>query len=150
MKCPSLEELALYEDGALAREERAALAAHLDTCAQCRQEVTALRATARLLEAMPAPEMPADLWPGVAARLQAPRPHGWVRWWKVAMGAGVAASLLIGLAITRLQTPPPMPLASSTAATSYVSEHEFLSAQDPLADRASLGVLLAAQRSDHR
>ncbi|MHB9130056.1 MAG: anti-sigma factor family protein [Armatimonadota bacterium] len=149
MKCPSLEELAAYENGSLAREQRTTLDAHLGDCAQCRQELTALRATARLLAAMPAPEMPDDLWPGVAARLQAsPRPQRWVRWWKVAMGAGVAASLFIGLAVTRLQPPPSMPLASA-AATPYVTEHEFLSAQDPLADRASLGVLLAAQQGGH-
>jgi hypothetical protein len=95
--------------------------------------------------------MPAHLWAGVACRLPA-APGRAVAfgcgWWKPVIGAGVAAALLCGIAALRMTAAaPPIPVASAAAAP-YVAEHALLSARDPFADRASLGVMFAASRGD--
>src|SRR5919204_2331038 len=48
-----LAQLSAYLDEALAPSERAAVAAHLDTCAQCRARLAELRATAALIRLLP-------------------------------------------------------------------------------------------------
>ncbi|MGH7674355.1 MAG: anti-sigma factor family protein [Gemmatimonadales bacterium] len=63
------DRLSDYLDGYLEAAERAALEAHLPTCAACRTTLAELRrvvARARTLEEAP-PET--DLWPGIAARI---------------------------------------------------------------------------------
>jgi hypothetical protein len=63
------DRLSEYLDDELSPEERATVDAHLQTCAQCRSDLDALRGVmaraATLHDA--APE--SDLWPGVAARI---------------------------------------------------------------------------------
>jgi anti-sigma factor RsiW len=61
-------------DGELAAPEEAALQAHLAGCAECREEADALRALLADAAALPreiAP--PRDLWPEIAARIEASR-----------------------------------------------------------------------------
>lgn len=59
----------------LPAEQQAAVAAHVMQCAECRQEVAALRALiARAQELPPAIEPDQDLWPAIAARLDASPP----------------------------------------------------------------------------
>ena len=48
-----LAQLSEYVDGALARADRAAVDAHLDTCAACRARLGELRATASLIGSLP-------------------------------------------------------------------------------------------------
>jgi anti-sigma factor RsiW len=52
------ERLSAWLDGALAAEERAALEAHLATCAACQRELEGLRQVRALLRALPAPTPP--------------------------------------------------------------------------------------------
>lgn len=146
MRCPTREELAEYQQDALANRARETMHRHVEHCAACQREVQALARTVRLLETLPAPTMPEAIWAGVAQRLPA-TPHVAFRrrWWKVLAGAGVAAGIGIGLLV---MPPPHSRLPEAPATTSaYIADHALLSTQDTLADRASAGVLLAAQRS---
>ncbi|HLZ47401.1 MAG TPA: zf-HC2 domain-containing protein [Candidatus Limnocylindria bacterium] len=58
-------DLSAYLDGALSPGERAAVASHLDACARCRAWLADLRATSRLIAALPAPEPRRSLVPQV-------------------------------------------------------------------------------------
>lgn len=144
MRCPTTQKLAAYHGGFVTDRERKTLAAHLAICEHCQHEMAMLAKVDRLLTAVPAPEMPADLWSGVAQRLHARR----MSWrWKTLAAMSVAASLLVGFFMYHAEQTTPLPTAPAMA-TAYVADHQFLSAQDPLTDRASLGVSLAAYRSD--
>jgi hypothetical protein len=66
---PFTDRLSDYADGDLDASERAALDAHLATCAECRttlDELRAVMARAASLEATPPAQ---DLWAGIAARI---------------------------------------------------------------------------------
>lgn len=141
MKCPNNEQLAQYDAGHLPTERQAAITEHVAACAECRTVLAGLAGTDRLLAALPAPVMPADLWPGVAQRLHARRTW-WQVWGKATTAAGLAASLLLGYLAYHGATAT-LPTASGMA-NGYVADHQLLSAQDPLADRASLGVALTS------
>jgi len=145
MRCPTSEELAAYQHVPLADRARMPLHRHVMHCAACRQELQALARTVQLLEALPAPVLPDALWAGVADRLPVrPRPAFWPGWGRLAAGAGVAVALALALFVPRLTTP----LSVASSATSpYVADHALLSAQDTFADRTSVGVVLASQRS---
>jgi len=58
-------DLSAYLDEALSPGERAAVASHLAGCARCRARLADLRATSRLLAALPAPEPRRSLVPQV-------------------------------------------------------------------------------------
>jgi anti-sigma factor RsiW len=61
-----------YLDGEdLTAAERAAIEAHLVTCAACRTTLAELRDVASLAASLPDAAPPNDLWPGVAGRLTA-------------------------------------------------------------------------------
>jgi hypothetical protein len=59
-------DLSAYLDGALSSEARAAVQAHLDTCALCRTRLAELRGTARLIAALPMPVPSRSLVPRVS------------------------------------------------------------------------------------
>jgi predicted anti-sigma-YlaC factor YlaD len=144
MTCPSTERLAEYDLGLVPSREQARIREHLALCARCAREHAALARTAELLAAVPAPAMPDDLWSGIAPRLPAQPRRRWVLWgWKPLAGAGLTMSLLAGWLLTH--SPQPLPSAAPDSAT-YTTTHRVLAAQDPLADRASLGVVLAASQ----
>lgn len=145
MKCPSLERLAAYQADFLSRRDREALRAHISACAACQQELALLERAAAAVAALPAPRPPDELWQRVAAQLPASPRRGWhPRWWRVAVGLGLAAGVSALLLIQqRLPLLPPAP--ASTVA--YVAQHELLTAQDPLVDRASMGAMLMSEES---
>jgi len=63
-----------YIDDALTPAEREVVDAHLQTCQVCRAEHAALTAVMTAVDALPRSiEPPHDLWPEIAARLDAPR-----------------------------------------------------------------------------
>lgn len=91
-----LEALALEE---LEPARAAAIAAHVEGCADCSHELSWLRAEKALLARRPTPET-SHLWASVAARITHPRRRP--RWaWRIAVaGAGIAAaaaSVLVAL-----------------------------------------------------
>ena len=59
-------DLSAYLDDALSSEARASVQAHLDTCAVCRTRLSELRATARLIAALPMPVPSRSLVPRVS------------------------------------------------------------------------------------
>ena len=141
MCCPNLEELAAYQAGALGAGAWETLHAHIAQCDACRGELAALDRTMQAVEGLPAPLPSADLWPGIAARLPARRRVSAQGWWQTAISLGLVAGL--ALLLTQQRTPQ-LPTAPRDAA-SYVTRHDLLSAQDPLADRAGLGIQLMAE-----
>ncbi len=65
------DRLSEYVDGELASGERAALEAHLATCADCRATLEQLRKVVARAKALEDRPPTADLWPGVAQRIGA-------------------------------------------------------------------------------
>ena len=141
MRCTNLEQLAAYQLDALDASHRARIATHLADCADCRRELAALAKTARLVETLPAPAVPDDLWPGVAARINVKTHPAPFAWWKALAGAGVVATLLYGMLAAFTASSRSLPIASPSTSP-FVARHVLLAAQDPLTDRAALGVLL--------
>lgn len=147
MQCPNARQLAEYHEGLGAPSEIIRLTRHIDACPRCRQEILALQRTAQMLAAMPAPRIPADLWMGVAARITAPPRRLRAHWLgKTAAGFGVAACVITAV-LFGVRQQPALPSAIASASP-YVTQHQLLSARDPLADRANLGVLLATREGD--
>jgi anti-sigma factor RsiW len=65
------ERLSDYLDDELAPEERAALAAHLEGCAECSATLADLRRVVARARALESAGPAADLWPGIARRIGA-------------------------------------------------------------------------------
>ena len=69
MTCNEISELlSPFLDGRLSAPEFEQVAAHLEACATCRDELAALRFSAELVASLPAPRLPDDLAPAVVAR----------------------------------------------------------------------------------
>lgn len=87
--------LSAYLDEALAPAERARVAAHLDRCAACRGQLADLRATSRLIGALP------RLTPGRSLVPRLERAPAWLRPVRLlgAMGSGLFAFLFIASAV---------------------------------------------------
>jgi predicted anti-sigma-YlaC factor YlaD len=102
MMCVDREvQLNEYVDGTLGRADRAAVEAHLESCAGCREAVAELRALVSGAGALPKSIEPArDLWPPIAVRIVQRVTWNVQRRRWLAMAA--AASLIIGVALYRL------------------------------------------------
>lgn len=143
------QRLSAYLDDELSAGERRSVDAHLRTCATCRRDLADLQRVKALLGALPEVEPPAGLFADVRRQLDRPvsviGPVGdWLRAAfrrpAVAAAAALLAVLLIALPmakgrIDRLQ-------AANVGVEVYVREHALLSATDPFADRAYLGLLI--------
>jgi hypothetical protein len=101
------DRLSEYLDGDLAEPEKAALEAHLDTCAACSQALAGLRrivVRARSLEDRPPSR---DLWSGVAERIgTGPRRRRLTFSVPQLLAAGIALSVLSGAAAWLLHPAP--------------------------------------------
>lgn len=75
MNAHPTEQLSEYIDEELTPEARAAVDAHLSTCAECAALVADLRAVVSKARSVGEEPPTWDLWPGIARRL-APRSHG--------------------------------------------------------------------------
>jgi anti-sigma factor RsiW len=107
-----IELLSRHQDGELTEEERIALEAHLEVCADCRGSLERDRACARVLRQVLDEVYPTDLEARFQARLGALKaPHrglsGWLRYGEfhlpvpVALAAGVLL-IVIGIGLARL------------------------------------------------
>jgi hypothetical protein len=119
------ERLSEYIDDELSPAERAACAAHLETCAACRELTLELREVKAVASAARDVPPAADLWPGILARIDGRtgardgasngHNHGTARRVSFTLPQlALAASLLIAvsssvayLAVSRGQAPPP-------------------------------------------
>lgn len=147
MKCPNVHQLAEYFEGLCAPRQHQRLSEHIDGCARCRAEMAALQHTTKMLDSVPSPRIPADLWSGVAARITSPSRRVVAPWmWRTAAGVGLVASLLVGVLV--INRPQPSLPYTTAVATSYVSQHQLLSTRDPLSDRANIGVLLTLDQGN--
>lgn len=73
------DRLSAYIDAELRRGERGALERHLETCASCRRALDELRAIKTRAAALEDRVPSADLWPGIARRLEEERPRARAR-----------------------------------------------------------------------
>jgi hypothetical protein len=90
-------DLSAYLDEALAPAERASVAAHLEGCARCRGQLVELRATSRLIGALP------PLAPGRSLVPRVDRAPVWLRPVRLlgAMGSGLFVFLFIAAAVVQ-------------------------------------------------
>jgi anti-sigma factor RsiW len=92
MECHEVrQQLSAWLDHELAATTEAALAAHVEKCAACRQEWLHLQALDAALDNLAAP-VPAGLAEKVLARLRRPRRQ----WWQ---SIALAACLVLGIAL---------------------------------------------------
>ena len=102
-----------YVDGELSDAEQRQVAAHLADCPACRATVADLEAVVARARSLPAAEPAADLWSGIAARLEprAPQAAEVRRSVSLSLPQLLAASVLLAAAsgwlATRLVAPPP-------------------------------------------
>jgi hypothetical protein len=91
------ELLAPYVDGTASTEERAAVDAHVLSCARCRAEIAASTAARTELKRLPVVDAPPGLIPDVIGTATGPQqagPPGWYRWGGTAAVAAVIVLLL--------------------------------------------------------
>lgn len=109
-----IDRLSEYLDDELAPDERRAAEAHLAGCADCASVLDELRRVvtrARTLEARP-PQ--ADLWPGVAGRLNRPSMRRFSFTLPQALAASVAIALLSGAVVWQVLSSPKAPHNGNT------------------------------------
>jgi anti-sigma factor RsiW len=128
------ERLSDYLDGELTDSEQRAVAAHLAECASCARTLRDLDAVVRTAAALPPAAPSADLWAGIAARLEAvaprPAPAGGTTWrftfsLPQLAAASVALAVLSGWAAMQLTTrtaPAPLAATAAPAASPAASE----------------------------
>lgn len=121
------EHLTAYADGALTPEEAAEIAAHLASCASCREMLDDLVAVRELLRSIPDPLPHPAALPRTLARLQRRRIPRWLAGWAV-IGAVAAAALLL------LQVRVLPPLHDPGTSAWYFQQHARLSSTQPMAD----------------
>jgi hypothetical protein len=102
-------DLSAYLDGALEREQRAAVDAHLAACALCAARLTELRGIARLIAALPVPVPSRSLVPRVSVPI-------WLAPMRTLATVASGAAMLLFVASTLLANAPiAMPGAGSPA-----------------------------------
>ena len=102
MNCEDVRErLDGWVEGALGEEERAAVAAHLETCDSCRAEARGLEALLAAAADLPREiRPPRNLWAGIDARLDRPA-SGLPRW---ALVAAALALIVVTAALSSILT----------------------------------------------
>lgn len=149
--CKDFEGLiatSLYE--ALGQEERGHLDVHTQTCAACREE---LRALGQLITAIPRTEVvfEGDLLPSIREQLRE-RPSR--LWWRWALGAGLAATLALGVLTHNLAAPGRAPVLTASESPASVLAQRVEEANTQAASgeltlaRQTLAEALAASPDD--
>src|SRR2546422_11298052 len=97
------ERLSEYVDGDLSERDRQALEAHLEDCASCRETIEELRALVSQAQALEPSAPSTDLWPSIAARIEAGsrsatfrRPATW-RGWRLSLSLPPASPAAVPL-----------------------------------------------------
>lgn len=102
--------LSAYLDDELNDEERVAVAAHLQDCGDCRDELTAVQSAAVAIRSLPALDAPPGLVPAPAAWKRRRR---WQTLGVAAAGAAAIATLVVGVAVIGADTEPPLVAAET-------------------------------------
>lgn len=148
MRCEQIRQwLPDYVVGGLTAEACEQVAEHLPHCPECAEEMALLNRTGALLDALPMEEPPAQLWQGVESQIA--QPKGLARWvqalkmlWqgRLPIAATALALLLLivgGLILHEVNREPESPLSVE------LEQYTFSLWNDPFADRAALGLLVA-------
>ena len=117
-----LADLSAYLDGALADEPRRHVASHVSACAACRARLEELRATARLIAALPTPAPSRSLVPGVAIPF-------WLAPMRTLAAIASGAAALLFVASTLLANAPSARMSAGGGAPAAVSAADQRSGQ---------------------
>lgn len=148
-KCDEIKaRLADHAVGLLEGRERAEVERHLEGCAACQRELRALQRTGTLLNALPPEEPPPGLWDAVRREIEpAPaREPARAPWWelfrlpRLAYAAAAAAVIVAAIVVFRPQQP--LPITEAAEGADYIERHEMLAWNDPLSDKAALGLIV--------
>jgi len=142
-------QLADFAVGALQEQEIAEVERHLQECPACRRELGALQRTGTLLNVLEPEEAPADLWQSIRRDIEAPKPEpACAPWWEALFparwprlayaGLGATAILAVALLVTVSRLSP----AEDDETQDFILRHGMLAWNDPLSDKAALGVML--------
>ncbi|OHE79837.1 MAG: hypothetical protein A2107_04265 [Verrucomicrobia bacterium GWF2_62_7] len=142
-------QLADFAVGALAERERAEVESHLQECPTCQRELRALRQAGAVLDALEPEEAPADLWQSIRREIETPKQEpAHAPWWEVLFPArwprlayaGLAATAILVAAL--LMTVSRLSPAEDDETQDFLQRHGMLAWNDPLSDKAALGVML--------
>jgi anti-sigma factor RsiW len=159
MNCRECEQhLSGYLDDALAVEESASIAMHLELCEACNQQLEELLALKQLLKNAETPKAGPDFWgrtlPEIAPEAKRRR-RSELHLIRLRVAEAAIAVVVIGLALAQFPSPdvssePPMPRVqvASFDPASLVSLHASVRATRPLADTGK--VRFAMSEGDSR
>lgn len=142
-------QLADFAVGALQEPERAEIGRHLHECAACLRELNVLRRTGTVLDALEPEDAPAGLWQSIRREVETSKPEpASAPWWEMMFparwprlayaGLAAAAILAVALFITVSRFAP----TEDDETQDFLLRHGMLAWNDPLSDKAALGVIL--------
>lgn len=140
--------LADHAVGSLEGRERAEMERHLQTCAACQRELRALQRTGALLNALPLEEPPPGMWDAVRREIEPAPAREPVRapWWGLfrlpRLAYATAAAVVIVAAVVVFGPQQPLPITEAAEGSDYIERHGMLAWNDPLADKAALGLIV--------
>ncbi|MDR7522521.1 MAG: zf-HC2 domain-containing protein [Armatimonadota bacterium] len=137
-------QLSAYLDGELSPDEMAEVRGHLDGCADCREDLEAMRATKRLLQRLKPPPLPADFAEGLRARLARDalwRPARWHWWPRPAVALAAAALAVVLIAVPAVRGHLDRLRAAEVGPDLFLQAATQAAAEDPFMDRAFLGLV---------
>lgn len=154
MKCQQVQEsLGDHSVGLLDADALSAFEQHLAMCAECARSQSEFLRCMELLDHVPRPAPPADLWIGMRARLDLerslslyaspasqPAPPPVASWWSstVAAMTGFAAAAGMLVLLSAQPNSGPASVASVPPVAVSVSQHSIISGTSPVADGASM------------
>ncbi|MBM3890400.1 MAG: hypothetical protein FJ388_14910 [Verrucomicrobia bacterium] len=140
-------QLADYAVGALAGDQRAEIERHVRDCATCARKLRALQRTGTLLNALRPQETPAQVWEAVRNAIESGQPRPWLERLREVFAlprlAYVGAAAVLVLAAGLYLTLQPQPPAVAEDTDNYAEQHSLMAWNDPLSDKAALGVMLS-------
>ncbi|MCX6910823.1 MAG: zf-HC2 domain-containing protein [Verrucomicrobia bacterium] len=150
-------QLADFTVGALHEQERAEIERHLQGCAACQRELSVLRRTGSLLDATEPEEAPADLWQSIRREIEHPNQEpARALWWETLFPsrwprlayAGLAATAVVAVAL--VMTFSRLSPAGDDETQDFILRHGMLAWNDPLSDKAALGVMLGRSETERK
>ena len=147
-----------YSAERLGERARKEMAGHLAACPGCRREHELLERTLRLVESLPSPAPPADLWAATWERLcAAPAPGWWQHLSRRARATAVGVAMALALAlgggwlVTHQAGERPLVVAMAPAQAHtldpFFQQHALVALREPLGDPVSQGLAAAMNES---
>ncbi len=148
MRCEECRDnLAEYSLDALDDAQAVSMREHLLACVDCRAELAAFERLDELLTPVEEARPETNLWAGVSARI-APRqsvaPRWWSLHWQPALAAAAVLVMLVMGGLMMSAKTPVLTAGSTMLAADYQEQQVIAEWSQPLADDASLGLMLAS------